>query len=172
MICSLRNCSLQENSTIHGCAEVVLHSTFMPKLPMDEIHFYRSEDEYGEFSNFAPYPVTLNGKVWPTSEHYYQAQKFQDEADQEAVRQAASAMIAAHMGRSRQRALRPDWEAIRDDVMRKAVLAKFTQHPALRDLLLSTDDARIVERSDKDSYWGDGPDGQGLNRLGEILMEV
>jgi len=41
-----------------------------------EIRFYRPGDEFGELSNFAAYPVTLYGKVWPTSEHYFQAQKF------------------------------------------------------------------------------------------------
>lgn len=139
---------------------------------MDEIRFYRVQDPYGEFSNFAPYPITLDGKVWPTSEHYFQAHKFLDETHQEAIRQTASAMIAARMGRSRQRPLRADWEAVKDGVMRAAVWAKFTQHAALRDLLLSTGEARIVEHTHKDRYWGDGGDGSGLNRLGEILMDV
>lgn len=40
------------------------------------IEFYAVNDEYGEFSNFAPYPIVLHGKRWPTSEHYFQAQKF------------------------------------------------------------------------------------------------
>src|SRR5262249_15289615 len=29
------------------------------------INFYRVSDEYGEFSNFAAFPITLGGKVWP-----------------------------------------------------------------------------------------------------------
>jgi len=36
--------------------------------------------EYGELSNFAHYPITLKGKRRPTSEHYFQAQKFVDRA--------------------------------------------------------------------------------------------
>jgi N-glycosidase YbiA len=43
---------------------------------MERIHFYRVNDRYGEFSNFAPCPIELNGRHWPTSEHYFQAQKF------------------------------------------------------------------------------------------------
>jgi hypothetical protein len=139
---------------------------------MTDILFYSVKEPYGEFSNFAPYPITLKGKVWPTSEHYFQAQKFAGTEHEEAIRRTRSPMVAARMGRSRKRPLRSDWETVKDDLMREAVTAKFTQHPDLADLLLSTGDGRIVEHTTKDRYWGDGGDGSGLNRLGEILMEV
>src|SRR5262245_16180868 len=139
---------------------------------MTDILFYAAKEPYGEFSNFAPYPITLKGKVWPTSEHYFQAQKFAGTEHEEAIRLTRSPMVAARMGRSRKRPLRPDWESMKDDLLREAVLAKFTQHPNLAALLLSTGDARIIEHTAKDSYWGDGGDGSGLNRLGEILMDV
>ena len=81
-------------------------------------------------------------------------------------------MIAARMGRSRDFALRPDWEQAKDEIMHRAVLAKFTQHAKLRELLLATGDAEIVEHSRNDSYWADGGDGKGRNQLGKILMQV
>jgi ribA/ribD-fused uncharacterized protein len=136
------------------------------------IRFYRVGDAFGEFSDFAPYPIEIDGRIWHTSEHYFQSQKFPDETHIEAIRREPSPMIAARMGRSRERPLRPDWESIKEDVMRRAVHEKFQQHEALRELLLSTGDAFIVEHTSNDAYWGDGGDGQGLNRLGEILMEV
>lgn len=136
------------------------------------IRFYSVADEFGAFSNFAPFPIRLDGKTWPTSEHYFQAQKFLDEEHIEAIRRAKSPMIAARLGRSRQCPLRRDWESVKLDVMRKAVYAKFTQHDALRELLLSTGESRIVEHTAKDAYWGDGGDGRGQNMLGRILMEV
>jgi hypothetical protein len=139
---------------------------------MRVIHFYRLDDEYGQFSNFAPFPIKLQGKIWPTSEHYFQAQKFAGTEHEEAIRRAKSPMLAARMGRSRSRPLRPDWETVKDAVMRAAVQAKFTQYPELRALLLSTEDALLVEHTHKDRYWGDGGDGQGQNRLGQILMDV
>lgn len=76
------------------------------------------------------------------------------------------------MGRSRKRPLRNDWESVKDLIMRQAVLAKFTQHDDLRELLLATGDAKLVEQTTNDSYWGDGGDGRGKNMLGRILMEV
>ncbi len=139
---------------------------------MDVIHFYSVSGAYGGFSNFSPHPIRLKGKTWPTSEHYFQAQKFAGTADEEAVRQARSPMIAARMGRSRKRPLRKDWESAKDAIMHEAVLAKFTQHDDLREILLGTGDAEIVEHTENDDYWGDGGDGRGKNRLGKILMRV
>ena len=136
------------------------------------IRFYHLSDAYGCFSNFARAPVRLRGLVWPTSEHYFQAQKFVGTPREEEVRQAKSPMIAARMGRSRKHPLRPDWERVKDAVMREAVLAKFTQHDDLRGLLLGTGDALLVEHTENDSYWGDGGDGSGKNMLGRILMSV
>ncbi|HJZ92821.1 MAG TPA: NADAR family protein [Gemmataceae bacterium] len=136
------------------------------------INFYSTSDEYGCLSNFAAYPIRLKGKVWPTSEHYFQAQKFAGTEHEEAIRLENSPMIAARMGRDRKKPLRRDWEAVKDDVMREAVRAKFRQHADLREALLATGQAKIVEHTENDSYWGDGGDGSGKNMLGRILMEV
>lgn len=58
--------------------------------PANGIRFYRVHEPYGCFSNFAPCPVTVDGKEWPMSEHYFQAQKFHDEVYQESIRTAKS----------------------------------------------------------------------------------
>ena len=136
------------------------------------INFYRTGDEYGCFSNFSSHPVELKGKRWPTSEHYFQAQKFAGTEHEEAIRLEKSPMIAARMGRDRKKPFRTDWESVKDAIMREVVRAKFEQHPDLRALLLATGDATIVEHTENDSYWGDGDDGSGKNMLGRILMEV
>lgn len=138
----------------------------------ETINFYSVSDAYGEFSNFAAFPIRLDGKTWPTTEHYFQAMKFRDEKHQSEIRKEQSPMKAARMGRSRKRPLRKDWESVKDAVMEKAVLAKFTQQEELRDMLLETGDAKLVEHTTNDSYWGDGGDGSGRNRLGEILMKI
>jgi hypothetical protein len=136
------------------------------------IHFYSTTDEHGYMSNFADAPIRLKGRLWPTSEHYSQAQKFAGKPDEAEIRSARTPMIAARMGRDRSRPLRRDWESVKDSVMRDAVLAKFRQHADLRASLLSTGDALLVEHTENDDYWGDGGDGSGRNMLGRILMEV
>jgi ribA/ribD-fused uncharacterized protein len=136
------------------------------------IHFYSTTGEYGCFSNFSRHAVYLRGKRWPTSEHYFQAQKFCGTEHEEAVRRCKTPRQAANLGRSRKLPLRRDWEAVKDGVMLEAVRAKFTQHEDLRAILLDTGDAFLVEHTANDAYWGDGGDGRGCNRLGEILMTV
>ncbi|MBK8207489.1 MAG: NADAR family protein [Planctomycetes bacterium] len=136
------------------------------------IYFYGRTGQWGEFSNFAHFPFELDGKVWPTSEHYFQAQKFAGTEHEEAIRAARKPNDAARMGRERSRPLRPDWEQVKDDVMRKAVWAKFTTHPELKALLLSTGEQELVENAPGDYYWGCGKDGSGRNMLGRILMET
>ncbi len=76
------------------------------------------------------------------------------------------------MGRSRKHPIRGDWEQVKEDIMRRALSQKFTEHGDLRQLLLGTGDEEIIENSPTDYYWGCGKDGTGKNRLGQILMEV
>lgn len=136
------------------------------------INFYLVNEPYGEFSNFAAFPIEIDGRVWPTSEHYFQAQKYFGTVHEEDIRLADSPMKASKMGRDRSRPLRVGWETVKDDVMRKAIRAKFAQHKFLHDLLLSTGKFVLVEHTKNDSYWGDGGDGSGANMLGRLLMEL
>jgi ribA/ribD-fused uncharacterized protein len=136
------------------------------------IYFYSTKDAYGAFSNFSAHSIEMDGLRWPTTEHYFQAQKFEDAAYRERIRMANSPMIAAKLGRSRKVPLRSDWEQVKDEVMYRAVLKKFQTHPQIRELLLSTGDAEIVEKTTNDYYWGCGTNGTGQNMLGKILMRV
>lgn len=136
------------------------------------IKFYTTKGPYGCFSNFSRHPVKMNGKTWMTSEHYYQAQKFAGLPEEELVRECANPKEAAAMGRDPSRPLRKDWDAVKDDVMREVVYAKFTQHNFLKKVLLETGDEVLVEHTENDNYWADGGDGSGKNMLGVILMEV
>ena len=139
---------------------------------MDVINFYGAKNAFGEFSNFSAHPIFLKGKSWPTTEHYFQAQKFAGTPHEEAIRLLPTPGKAAQMGRSRKLPLRPDWESVKEDVMREAVYAKFTQHEELKTILLDTGEAKLVEHTANDAYWGDGGDGKGKNRLGHLLMEI
>ncbi len=136
------------------------------------IYFYKINDEYGCFSNFAHYGFELDGKWWMTSEHYFQAQKFCGTEYEEIIRLLDSPMKAAEMGRNRELPLRKDWEQVKDDIMRKAVYAKFLQNSDIKNILLETGSEYIVEKTSNDYYWGCGVNGTGKNMLGIILMEI
>ncbi|MFC4077929.1 NADAR family protein [Salinithrix halophila] len=139
---------------------------------LETIYFYGVNNAYGFLSNFAPYPIERKGKQWPTSEHYFQAQKFPGTDREEEIRLTDSPMLAARMGRSRKHPLRPDWEKVKEEIMKEALRSKFTQHPELKQSLLATGEAILIEHTANDRYWGDGGDGTGLNRLGALLMEI
>lgn len=139
---------------------------------MKKIKFYKPTEEYGEFSNFSDHPIIIDGKIWPTSEHYFQAKKFAGTSYEEEIRNLKTPMEAKIAGQDRSKPLRIDWETVKDDIMKTAVLVKFSQHQELRKLLLSTKGAYLIEHTKNDSYWGDGGNGKGRNMLGQILMEV
>jgi len=136
------------------------------------IYFYTAGEEYGCFSNFSQHGFELDDKYWKTAEHYFQAQKFAGTVFADKVREARSPKEAAEIGRRRDFPLRDDWEAVKDDVMRRAVLKKFQTHDEISYILLETVDEHIVENAPGDYYWGCGKDGTGKNMLGRILMEV
>jgi len=153
------------------------------------IEFYSHIREWKEFSNFFPSPITYDGRQYPTVEHLFQAMKFMDTANgrqyAEAIRRVATPADAKALGRQRSSTarlrniidmypgvrLRPDWEEQKDRIMMDCLRLKF-QIPTLRVVLLSTGDATLVEHTAKDSYWADGGNGRGLNRLGQLLMQL
>ena len=136
------------------------------------INFYSPRGNYGCFSNFSNHPVVMKGKTWPTSEHYFQAMKFEGTRHEETVRLCDTPAQAAKMGRTRSLPLRSDWEDVKDAIMYDACLAKFTQHDDIRQTLINTGIAHLCEHTSNDHYWGDGGDGSGRNQLGITLMAV
>lgn len=136
------------------------------------IYFYAQTDPYAEFSNFAPFGVEMDGQWWRTVEHYFQAQKFHDAAYREKIRKSNRPKDAKALGMTRKIPLRTDWEEVKDGLMLDAVRVKFATHAGPRNVLLGTGDEDIVENAPMDYYWGGGQDGTGLNRLGQILMQV
>ena len=137
------------------------------------VYFYGADEvPYGCFSNFSDHGIDLDGGWWPTSEHYFQAQKFIGTRHADRIRRARTPLQAAELGRDRSAPLRRDWERVKDDVMRRAVAAKFRTHADIRAILLSTGDDEIVEATTTDHYWGRGSTGTGKNMLGRILMRT
>ena len=140
------------------------------------IYFYKVHGPYGCFSNFSPHDIVMGQLRWPTSEHYYQAQKFIGTEYQpvicEKIRQAPTPEDAAALGRDRSRVIRSDWDQAKCQVMYEAVKTKFSKHPKIKAVLLDTGREDIIEDSPTDYYWGCGEDKSGENHLGKILMRV
>lgn len=165
------------------------------------IEFYTKENLYYEFSNFyTKNLINIDNYLWLNVEHYFQAQKFAHEPEYYQIIQACDSpqkfknlgcqkktqfsgkwvvnklldkrLLNDIVTQYKHLKIREDWDTIRDFIMKKALLAKFTQDQNLKKLLLDTDNREIIEASPKDSYWGWGKNKDGLNKLGKLLMEV
>ena len=137
----------------------------------DPLYFYTKTMPFWGLSNFAPPGIEVDGFYWPTIEHYFQAQKFEDVSLRDRIRRAETPKAARELGQSRRYPVRADWDSVREDVMLLAMRLKF-KIPSARELLLSTGTRELVESSPYDYYWACGKDGTGLNRLGCLLMQV
>jgi ribA/ribD-fused uncharacterized protein len=120
-------------------------------------------------SNFSPDPVLYEGAWYSTSEHAYQAQKTMNAQAREGIRSAPTAYACKKAARAV--LLRADWEQVKDEVMLEVLRAKF-KNTRLAQRLLLTGSAELIEMNTwGDTYWG-VCGGQGLNKLGTLLMQV
>lgn len=145
-----------------------------------------SKGEYRSFSNMSNHPLKVDGKEYPTVEHYFQSEKarlFKDDESHEKMLKAKTAKAVKAMGRKVKPFVQEEWDAKRDSIMKEGLRAKFTQHPELRKQLLETGDKKIGEASARDLYWGIGTSiesekskvpskWRGKNKMGELLMEL
>lgn len=160
-----------------------------PTIPGDNRILFckRDREQFGFLSNFYPSTIAIEDETWPTTEHFYQGQKSRLSEYRHVVRAAVSpgqakrlgadpALPQSQSGQSWFRAsgtdIRADWQQVKLEVMRIAVRAKFTQNADLARLLLATASAELIEDSEHDQFWGRTKNGDGLNWLGRVLMEV
>lgn len=144
---------------------------------LGEIRFYRANEKpYGALSNLYRRSVEFEGQIYSTSEHAYQAGKASKLAVRDWILSAPSPSLAAMAAHGLYTwDIVPNWAQIKFDRMRAVLHAKFVQHADLRELLLSTGQARIVEAGTVNNavnrLWGE-VDGKGENMLGVMLMEL
>ena len=134
----------------------------------------RFEGEYAFLSNFYPVPITIGELHYLSSEAAYQAQKAP--MNKRALFTNLAPGQAKQLGQSM--VLDPEsWNAIRDNIMRRIVHAKFAQNPELAELLSATG----TEELEEGNTWHDNHFGncycpaceniKGENMLGKILMK-
>lgn len=135
-----------------------------------QIFFY--EQDFYVLSNFSAFNLCWNGERWPTSEHAYQAEKFEDRGIRNSILHTYSAHEAFKIAEFNAGSRRKNWDQIKVSVMRDILWAKVRQHEYVRRKLLATGDRELVENSWRDDFWGWGPNRDGQNMLGSLWMEI
>jgi len=145
-------------------------------------------------------PISFNQKKYPTSEHLYQSLKYIYEgASDDSLKYAThiqnaktpniskilanqkiaggykwrtnlNPLISQYI--SKGVAPRQDWDLVKVEVMRSVLRLKFRTDKHCRDILLSSENQTLVEKSSQDSFWGEGKNGKGSNMLGKLLEEI
>lgn len=137
---------------------------------MDQITSFRGP--YAFLSNFFPCRIPFCGRIYTNAEAAFQSMKSASVSDRAMFAEGglfSEPKDAKRRGRSVP--IRPDWEVVKDGIMLHIIRAKF-QDATLRDALLATGDAKLVEGNTwNDTYWGVCR-GIGHNKLGKILMQV
>ena len=135
------------------------------------IEFFSVKENNGYMSNFSKHSFKLKGKEWPTAAHYIEAQKFPGTIAEEEIREAKTPQLAEKIAGNYAKKMRGDWNAVREEIARNAVEAKFEQNVDIQQLLVQTGSDTLVFHA-KDNFFGDGMQGHGKNILGKILMDV
>ncbi len=136
------------------------------------IGFY--EREFYCFSNFSSFAVKWKGKIWPTSEHAFQAAHFFKTAPALAkkIHKAKSAHEAYKLTGANRDKFPKNWPEMKVEVMEDIVRCKLKQNPYIMRKLIQTGNRYIIEDSPKDAFWGWGLKRSGRNELGRIWMRL
>lgn len=167
---------------------------------MSKIKFSSHNKPFYEFSNFYKHdsPILIDGEYYTTIEHYFQSQKYSKDIGRnkeyrELIKKETTPYKAKILANPHKitanypwvkklkdtyNVFKPDlhfnaneWDTIKDNVMLKGLTAKFTQDKHCKEILLSTEEATLIEES-YDKYWGNGMDDNNIGKLGELLMNV
>ena len=139
---------------------------------MPQIISFKGEHFF--LSNFFPISVYYEGIHYPSSEHAYVGAKTTDRHLKEEIAKVKTAGEVKKIGRFID--LRPDWEEVKVNEMRKILSVKFSPFRSdmpIRTMLEATAPYELIEGNTwGDTFWGQCPIGNGKNMLGKLLMEL
>ena len=157
-----------------GSPQTIQQKNFVIKM-FTPLHFYKAfkTGPTAGFSNFAIIPVHLEcfEKTFQTCEAAFQAFKSPKNAEYiEKLSKAKTGIIAKEIGKN----IEPnhEWYNNRVDFMTYVVSNKIKQNKICQTNLINSGLRPIIHHTRKDVFWGDGPNGDGTNMLGKILINI
>ena len=124
------------------------------------------------FSNFSAHQVNYEGANYPTAEHAFHAQKFNNKDLRNQIKNCPSPIAAWELALKFKPQRRSDWNDVKVGILTDIIRNKVNQNTDVKEALMATNDEEIVELNPNDDFWGNGPDGSGQNQTGKILMKV
>ncbi|MBP5154991.1 MAG: NADAR family protein [Clostridia bacterium] len=152
----------------------------------DAVFFHDPAGPNGHLSNWYPSAFELDGTRFSSAEQYIMYRKCMIFGDEEAARAVLSADDPSkqqEIGRKAKGYVGSVWAGMRQTVAFEGLLAKFSRNEELKQKLLDTGDAYLVECAGSDKIWACGiridddrrfnaSDWEGQNLLGFALMQV
>lgn len=152
----------------------------------DAVFFHKPEEPYGFLSNWYPSVFEVDGKKFTSAEQFIMYRKcmlFGDEEAAQAVMATDDVETQQSIGRKTKGYLPATWNGMRQIIAFEGLMAKFSQNEDLKQQLLETGNAYLVECAGKDKVWAcgirlsdnrrfDAMNWDGTNILGFALMEV
>ncbi|MDQ5953206.1 MAG: N-glycosidase YbiA, partial [Patescibacteria group bacterium] len=140
----------------------------MEKLPLHVFFIY--------FSPYTSHAIKIDGVLYPTVEHAYQCLRYEDPNIIKEILSATSPMKAWEVSSKYKHLQKPDFKPHKREIMKKLMKAKADQHDEVKKALIDSGDIQIVKHITTyppgDGYWDDGENGEGLNEMGKIWMEI
>lgn len=142
----------------------------MKTLPLEIFYIY--------FSPYTSHAIEVDGIVYPTVEHAYQCQRYTDQKIIEEIIKARSPVKAWETSTKYKHLQIPEFKSSdhKLKIMKMLMRLKAEQHEEVRRALIDSGDLKIVKHivtyPPGDGFWDDGEDGNGLNHIGKMWMEI
>ncbi len=139
-------------------------------------NIYPLEKFYIYFSPYTAHALDIDGVIYPTIEHAYQCQRYDNPEIIEEIRKAPCPSKAREVSSKYKHLQLPDFKDRKLQVMKNLMQLKTEQHDEIKKALIESKDLQIVKHivtyPPGDWFWDDGDDGKGLNHMGRMWMEI
>ena len=178
--------SRKDNTKPGTANKRVFDKLYVGDKKYDAVYFHKPQEPDGYLSNWYLSPFDLDGKRFTSCEQYIMYKKcmlFNDIGSAEQVLATNDTAIQQMIGRNARGYNQAVWEGARQAIAMRGLICKFEQNEVLKEKLLLTGNAYLVECAKSDSIWACGRTLQddrrlsvdtwnGTNILGFALMEV
>ena len=150
-----------------------------------QIKITKVKEEYGYLSCMSPHPIFYNNQMYRTCEALFQSLRFEGHPEvQRLIIEQKSPMAAKMKARKNKDLLNrgEKWDEADEDLerMKLCLKLKLEQHPELKQMLIDTGKAEILEDCtshprESAKFWGivnNNGTWEGKNNLGKLWMEL